>query len=199
MTDIIVPIDYTPLKQVIPPGETILYSDVMRLSANISLTDLGSDMVNYETHALITDGGVAFTIINSKRPTRKGRIELYNYYPWDQIKEVTYMLSMASIEIHNRKAGTLILKRNKKKEDKNEFFERKKEFIYKFAPIFIQKREEWLRSPILNEKGRTLITGHKLSDIEFGYRSSISSLEKLKKKEEKRKLKAEKKKKKMKK
>lgn len=167
----------------------------MRLSASTS--DIGVPSranVSYETHAIITDGGVAFTIINSKRPTRKGRIDLYNYYPWDQILEVTYSLSMARIDIHKKKVGTLILMRNKEKEDKNEFFGRKTEFIYKIAPVFIQKREEWLKSPILNEKGRTLITNHDLPDLKFGYKQSISSLEKLKKKVEKKKLKGERKK-----
>jgi len=182
MTDFIVPIDYTELKSVIPPDDTILYSDIMKLTAK------GTNNTIYKTHVLLTDGGVAYTIIDSKRTTRRGKIDVFNYYPWYEI------FNIMGKDIHiNWTFGRIYLIQHKETEDKAAFLKRKSEFLHKFVPILLQKKEEWLKTPILSPEGRTPIARHLPREVESGYKITKAQFENFKKKEDKRKLKEEKK------
>ncbi|UCC19314.1 MAG: hypothetical protein JSV62_14610 [Promethearchaeota archaeon] len=143
MSDIYVPIDFSDLKSVIPPGEDIIYSTLARGETPIGTTITGSKVkyVKYISHILMTPNGVAYTV-----PTKKPKKEppVKRYTPWGEIHGIA---SAGKLGTGFSISLTLPFKlvREENFETKESFEKRSKEFVAKFRPLIIEKKEEWLR------------------------------------------------------
>jgi len=139
MSDIYVPIDYSSLKSIIPSGEEILYSTLCNVRMMLSQ---GPKTIHYKwkTHVLITPNGIAYFMpdtLNRKAPL------LAKYSTWDEIYRI-FSMGKIGYGFSLRKAFDFKLIRDGVFETKEKFNERSKEFVAKFRPLLIKKKEEWL-------------------------------------------------------
>ncbi|MFX0102238.1 MAG: hypothetical protein ACFFCS_21915 [Candidatus Hodarchaeota archaeon] len=147
MAEIYIPIDSTNLKDVIPPGEDILYSTMCQ--GTYAYRTLNQTIsVKFNAHALLTTGGIAYTCAN-----RGGQMQNY-YEPWWRVFQVVKILKWRGFVINRpdligspmRKLNivSFSLKQNEGFETEEKFKERNQEFVGKFRPLLIQRRQEWL-------------------------------------------------------
>jgi len=139
--DIYVPVDFSPVKQVIPQDEEIIYS-----TACIAKFSTGSSTKTFSSHLLITREGVAFTI-----PKRKQVVG--SYVPWHEIFSVrSSKLCLTSLNILN-------LTNVKAYETKKKFKHRALEFPIKIAPLFLEKKIPWIQEQ--KERKKIMAPAHK--------------------------------------
>lgn len=141
MAEIYVPIDFSDIKNVIPPGEDIIYST---LCQGTHSQNLGTKTKTWKwiSHCLMTKNGVAYTfpsLQKKKEPPQK------IYSKWEDILAIAsagkfgvgFTLSLIT---------SYKLVRNENFETKEKFKERSKAFVAKFRPLVIKKQEEWLEA-----------------------------------------------------
>ncbi len=138
MSGIYVPIDYSDIKNVIPPGEDIIYST---LCIGFTLQSLGTKTKTYRwaSHVLMTPNGVAYTFPDmTKRKAPPKQV----YSSWDKFDTIVSK-GKSSVGI-NARFVEFRLVREENYESKEKFKDRLKEFIAKFRPLLIKKKEQWL-------------------------------------------------------
>lgn len=140
MAEIIIPIETTSLKSIIPAGDEITYSTL----ANVRKVQ-GNKLFDWKSHLLVTQNGFAMTIPGADKKLN-GR-----YFSWVNV-----------YRIYRRKAR-IPGKRNiitnwhflaegyiwsiwydNKSETEDQFGERSMTFGAKVIPIIIQRKQEWL-------------------------------------------------------
>ena len=141
MGEIYVPIEYSEVINIVPPGEEILYSTMCKMTY---LSPSGS-ISRWISHVLLTEGGLACT--NAKD---KGSFEL-KYIPWTKVvfisgKAFTIDLGDKYPSTMDHHMVTCVLLRNPNFETEETFRERKTRFPTIFVPLLIQKKEEFLQS-----------------------------------------------------
>ena len=135
MSEIYVPIDSSDVKEVIPPGEDIIFSSLAKAHGYS-----GNSSVSWNTHVLFTSNGIAF-----KRPEDFGRKKspMINIYAqWEAAHSFMSVGKMgAGFTIRGCTLGFVL---NKDVETKEKFQERTKEFIAKYRPYLIEKKEKYV-------------------------------------------------------
>ena len=184
MSDIYVPINYSDINKIIPPGEEIIYSTLCK---GVLLLSQGTKSITYKwkTHVLITPNGIAYT----KPNTLKKKAVLQEYSTWDEIYRII-SVGKFGIGFSLRKAFDFKLIRDVNFETKEKFNERSKEFVAKFRPLLIKKKEQWLE---LNRNNPD-IKKRRINKIKKSLAINKQLEEKRKAKEAKRKVKEMKKK-----
>jgi len=130
MTDIYVPIDYSNLKAVIPPGEDIIYSTLCK--AKKSSTGMaGVTTTKWISHVLMTPKGIAFM-----EPRRKKSMKL-KYFDWYKIRRISKTIIPITLKIF------LKLEREPNFESKGDYNKRVNEFREKFKVIIEKRKKEW--------------------------------------------------------
>jgi hypothetical protein len=104
MSNIYIPIDHTNVKEVIPPGENIIYST---LCSAVERGGVGPTRYKkkYKSHILVTDKGIAFTIpkwrkepmsiykpLEEVRITKKGKLSLSVKRPNEPALGIAYFV-----------------------------------------------------------------------------------------------------------
>jgi len=156
MPEGLVPIDYSNLRDVIPPGEDILYSTLCAAKT----MNIGIDTVNvknyksysWKTHALLTETGIAFTYpkkINYKAKELKNNPNLQDnqFVPWENTLGIAKVkkrgrISLCDIKGKINYSPWLYLVRFTDEESKKQYDERMENFLRKFVPIQKSKREK---------------------------------------------------------
>lgn len=136
-------IESSDVKDIIPQREEIIYSSLATVKRENS-----DSCHKWTTHLLITPNGIAF------KESKGMSGELINsYYNWYKIQSIKNFKN-PSIIIHkdNASSYSLSLKRNESFETKKDFKERRKEFVAKFNPIFIKRKQQWLQNEKSNLK-----------------------------------------------
>ena len=137
--DVYVPIDFSDTKSVIPPGEDIIYSTLCKASGAWTIGNK-TKTAKWLSHVLITPSGVAFS--KPVNPSDK-KLTLENtYLPWHEIDSIASLgrfgLGFAVYPMSFK------IKREENFETEETFNKRKDEFIPKFRPLLIQRKDEWL-------------------------------------------------------
>lgn len=139
MSDIYVPIDFSDIKNKIPPGEDIIYSTLCK---GFTSQTVGTKTKTWRwiSHVLMTPNGVAYTFPNMKK---KKAPPLQIYSVWDEIHSIASAGKLgAGFQLSRFSSFKLVREENF--ETKEKFKERSKEFIAKFRPLIIKKKEQWL-------------------------------------------------------
>ena len=139
MSDIYVPIDFSDIKNKIPPGEDIIYSTLCKGYTSMYI---GTKIKkwNWISHVLMTPNGVAYTFPNT---TNRKAPPLQIYSTWDEILAIVSMGKfVAGFSLSFTTSFKLVREENF--ETKEKFNERSKEFIAKFRPLLIKKKDQWL-------------------------------------------------------
>jgi len=139
MSDIYVPIDYSDIKNKIPPGEDIIYSTLCKGQTS---QNLGTKTKRWTwiSHVLMTPNGLVYTFPDVRK---KKAPPLQIYDTWENIKSIVSVGKFGTGFVLSR--GTdFKLVRGEDFETKEKFKERSKEFIAQFRPLLIKKKEEWL-------------------------------------------------------
>lgn len=156
MSDIYVPIDFSDLKSVIPPGEDIIYSTLCKGIATIDEVTKRKT-TTWITHVLFTQNGVAWV---KPHYTKKRKTPTQEYTPLVDINYLFYDI-IPSFRIG---PARLFLAREKIFETKENFRERSVSFLPRFAPLIIEKKEQWLReygdNPEIKERLKKRIRKH---------------------------------------
>ena len=144
MAEIYVPIDFSEVKNVIPPGEDIIYSS---LAKGMAVSVVKNKRFTWQTHFLATNNGVAITIpLNvsyTKRAIKKLEYPSPLYYiPWGNIIFNKYNAMVVYANADRPLTCTFLLLRNKNFETKEKFKERRSQFAPKFSGIQIAKRKQ---------------------------------------------------------
>jgi hypothetical protein len=134
-------INYSELESVIPLGEEVIYRTVCL--GNIEATaQMGMKMqhksATWNSPVLITSNGVAYTAPNIKKSKSVPEVK---YIPWGEI--FGFVGKGPRTGLMPVLFTYLILAKDES-ESKEDYENRKKEFIDKFQPLFIEKREKWL-------------------------------------------------------
>ncbi|MFX1411625.1 MAG: hypothetical protein ACFFA6_14830 [Promethearchaeota archaeon] len=169
MSDIYVPIDYSEVKNVIPPGEDIVYSTLCKVTNNISSIG-GSTTQKWISHVLITTKGVAFTI-----PQKKGPIEL-TYLFWYDIDKVFSRGFMLRPKFSI--TTQFLLTRDSNFESKESFKERHKLFKGKLLPIIVQALVDKEKEIEANPDGFAKDIKSKVKSKLAKYGKALSKIEK---------------------
>ena len=139
MSDIYVPIDFSDLKSVIPPGEDIIYSTLCNGFTSVRLVRK-TRTYNWNTHLLMTPNGIAYYMPDT---TKKKAPLLPMYSTWDEIFAIMGMGKLGcGFSMINGLSFKLLREANF--ETKDNFKERSREFVVKFRPLLIKKKEQWL-------------------------------------------------------
>jgi acyl-CoA-binding protein len=150
-----IPIDYSNLKDVIPPGEDILYST---LCVAETVSGINTPLVKdykkhtWKTHVLLTENGIAFTYprdINYKKKELKNNPNLQDnhFIPWENTLGIAKVkkrgrISLCDIKGKINYSPWLYLVNFTDKESKKQYIERMDNLINSFAPIQSLKREK---------------------------------------------------------
>ncbi|MFX1297870.1 MAG: hypothetical protein ACFFD2_23865 [Promethearchaeota archaeon] len=137
MTDIYIPIDYTNLKSVIPPGEDIIYSTLCKVTQTLLAGE-----IKWESHVLMTTKGFAYTK-PQERKLLKGI-----YVDWNRIKlgRKTMGLRLTFFK----------LKRDPNYESRETFDKRSQNFKATIKPIVDARKKEW-EAKVPNKRDRKKI------------------------------------------
>jgi hypothetical protein len=128
MTEIYVPIDYSDLKSVIPPGEDIIYSSLCQ--ANMSF---GPRTEKWNSHILLTKNHFAYTKPVKRKAPESILFPLYKLWLF------------APNTIYINKLFSFRLKQDPNYETKENFKKRGKEFGYKFLPYLLEAKQNHLK------------------------------------------------------
>lgn len=153
MTEIYLPIDFSKTREVIPPGEEIIYSTMCAGKGEFLE---GNKRINYDwlSHFLLTENGVAFTIPLDASHTKK-QIKNLNprkehYLPWYNIIVVPGRTGdkpgfiIEKIENEIKMMCFMELVPTPDSESEESFNKRKMLFFEKFKPIQEEKKKEML-------------------------------------------------------
>ena len=138
MSNIFVPIDYSPIKDKIPPEEDILYSSLFKVNYELRLLKN-----KFTSHAIITNRNIYYWIpyIGKVKPPKLDVERLCNAYP----------IGNGFFEFPN--FGKFVIKREPNLESKEEFKERKKKFPLTLIPIVLEDVRVQLDFLQANRKG----------------------------------------------
>ena len=139
ISDIYVPIDFSDVKSKIPPGEDIIYSTLCKGTASQTIGNK-SIMWTWISHVLMTPNGLAYTLPDK---TKKKAPPIQVYSPWEEIFAIVSAGKLGT-GITLSKYTSFKLIREEHFETKEKFKERSKEFVAKFRPLLMEKREKWL-------------------------------------------------------
>lgn len=128
MTDIYVPLDYSPLKSVIPPGEDIIDSSLAQAVAKS-----GNYTAKWLSHVLLTPKSFAYT-----RPKRRKAPEL------ECVPLYTVWLFVPEWILY-KKLVRFQFRRDPNFETKETFLIRTIEFAHKFIPYLLEAKRERLK------------------------------------------------------
>ena len=132
MTDIYVPIDYSNLRAVIPPGEDIIYSTLClaKIKSSRGIGYVEYTTTKWKTHVLMTPKGFAYI---------DGRNSFAYYDDWYNVWAITKR------RIMYQKGGGLyfIVKPDVSYETYAAFRERLKNFVPTIRPILKARKKEW--------------------------------------------------------
>ncbi|MFX1377013.1 MAG: hypothetical protein ACFFA0_14505 [Promethearchaeota archaeon] len=136
MTDIYVPIDYSNLRAIIPPGEDIIYSTLctakIRTSSGIMIGYVRFTIKKWNTHVLMTPNGFAY-IDGRYNPPQAFYDDWYNV--WTITKRRIMYESGGGLHF--------IVKPDNKYESSAEFRIRLKNFVPTIRPILEARKKEW--------------------------------------------------------
>lgn len=151
MSEIYVPIDFSNARDVIPPGEDIIYSTICAGKGEF-LEGTKSTTYKWESHFLLTDKGVAFTIpldvSHTKKQIKNLNPRAEHYLEWHNIIVVPGRTGdkpgfiVDKIENEIKITCFFELVRNPNFESEEKFQDRKQLFFDKFKPIQEQKRND---------------------------------------------------------
>lgn len=117
----------------VPEGDEIVYSTLCK--GNIIY---GNKTYNWVSHILISNNGIAHVYPDVYT---KGNPIFSDYTLWDDVDSI---IKITRRTIINVKGFTYEFFRFKEVESPEDFKKRKKEFVARFRPILIEKKEKWL-------------------------------------------------------
>jgi hypothetical protein len=129
-----VPIESSNLQSIIPEEDSILYSTLWK--GNIIY---GNKTYNWKSHILITTTGVAHMYPDIYT---KGNPMQSDFTEWGQVDSIIKLGKLRMVI--NIKGFTYELFRLKEVESGEDFQNRRNEFLARFRPVLIKKKEEWL-------------------------------------------------------
>lgn len=151
MSDIHLPIDYSNLKAVIPPGEDIIYSTLCIVIDSLTVPLITK---NWLSHVLLTTKGLAYT-----KPKRKKSLQAF-YVDWNNVKNVYMGGIRLKILIDLRLARDPIFESNEA------FIMRKNRFRTTIKPVMEKRKKEWeLKVP--NKMERNTITKNRKFEMDL--------------------------------
>ncbi len=170
MSDIYIPIDYSEVKNIIPPGEDIVYSTLCKVRNTISHTMGGSTTRKWISHVLITTKGIAYTI-----PQKKAPIEL-RYLFWYDIDKVFSRGFMLRPKF--KIVTEFILAQDPNFESKESFKERHKLFKEKLLSVIVTALTDKQKEIEVNPDGFTKEVKVKVKDKLLKYGKALRKTEK---------------------
>ena len=137
MSEIIVPVDYSNVSNVIPPGEDIIYSSIAKASTTYIKTT-----IFWETHILFTSNGIAFSRPENWNKPKKSDV-LNVYYSWHKVSGMSMvrMLGGAGFGVDKINMNIIGPKDDLPKDQRKE---RAEAFIAKYRPLLIEKKVKYL-------------------------------------------------------
>ncbi|MBA7484820.1 hypothetical protein ES707_20351 [subsurface metagenome] len=145
IAEIYVPINFSCVREIIPPGVDILYSTLCKGRAEEFLVNQ-KKIFTWTSHILITNMGIAFTIplnvSHSKRILRAENLSGLHFYRWHRIEVIPNGFKACGIKDEIRLNCTFILAREVNFESKEKYNERKAQFLPKFYPLNNQHTAE---------------------------------------------------------
>ncbi|MFX0099707.1 MAG: hypothetical protein ACFFCS_09000 [Candidatus Hodarchaeota archaeon] len=142
--NIFVPIDYSDAVNHVPAGEQIIYSTMVEYVQQ-RVNDIATAASRYVTHMLITENGMVYNKIKSKKKPPE-----YRYIPWTDIYSTGQRMGWGYISTGmsiQPGAEIFYLRQDKNFEDKKTFKERSKKFPLVSLPLIIQSKKDLLQSP----------------------------------------------------
>ncbi|MFW9818806.1 MAG: hypothetical protein ACFFE5_04285 [Candidatus Thorarchaeota archaeon] len=141
ISDIYVPIDYSDLKSIIPPGEDIIYSTLCKGIASVPHKyDARKKIITkWATHILITPNGIAWNKPNyytKKQPSTQEYTNLEFIDRFFRMKVVGSGFSFYPADLK--------VVRDENYESKEKFKERSRKFVSTIAPYAIERKKKWL-------------------------------------------------------
>ncbi len=145
--EIYVPLESTNLRQAIPSGDKILYSTMCSAQIMGQLSFTGTkytqSVSHFQSHVILTTGGVAFTIPGEKD------VDL-QYFPWHEVTNLYYHPNFPDKKGFELKRINFFLERSGSTETEEKFRERLKGFIDRFRPIILKEKQKWLDANMNN-------------------------------------------------
>jgi len=130
MSDFYVPIDFSDLQYIIPSGEQIIYSTLCKC-ASVETSGTKTKITRWKSHVLFTNNGVAYK--------RAGSIK-NRYIPWVDVHGMI-LIGGKGFMVNNI---DFKLMRDPNLETNEQFIKRTREFLLKYPPLIIEKKERWL-------------------------------------------------------
>jgi hypothetical protein len=131
MVELYVPIEATNVCSVIPPGEEILCSTLICMD-----TYNPKDMSYWNSHLLVTEKGLAFTVPQRDR-TVQLKYQLWADIPGMEIKSRLWHVLMNGYRF-------FLTRKDEQAESKESLHARDVAFFQQFIPILIARKKEWL-------------------------------------------------------
>ena len=142
MSKIYVPIEYTNVREAIPPGEDIIYSTIMR-----AFFVGGNKKYRFKSHVLMTPNGFAWTNPIRTKKREPPKIEYYNWTKVKKVKGIGFFISPIDVFALERLDGY---------ETKINYKKRALEFGAFILPIMIdyakRRREEMANDPSIKDR-----------------------------------------------
>ncbi|MBN1217280.1 MAG: hypothetical protein JXA99_17800 [Candidatus Lokiarchaeota archaeon] len=183
ISDIIVPISVSTLKDLIPESDDIFFSTL----ATNTIT-IGNRIYKWNTHLLVSTSGVTCRLLNYMHPT-KPMVDLFT--PWHDVVVGEGVLDVWNSEINSKiyHVGRPMIDKLNKDESKEQYYKRRLNFYDKFHLIQIQKTTEFLEK-IKNDPN---VQKRFIKACESRLKTSYENEQYIRKWQEKRRIKEEKK------
>ncbi len=183
ISDIIVPLSISGLKDLIPEDDDIIFSTL----ATSTIT-IGNRIYKWNSHLLVSTSGVAGRLLNYMHPTRP-MVDLFT--PWHNIVVGDGSVDVWNSEINSKvyHVGVFIIDKLNKDESKEQYYKRRLDFYDKFHSIQIQKTTEFLEK-IKNDPN---VQKRFIKACESRLKTSYENEQYIRKWREKRRMKEEKK------
>jgi len=160
IAQIYVPIDSSALKDILPPGEDIIYSALFK--AKMIDPYKQNRVIRWKSHVLFTNNYVAFQTLDNyskKKPL------LNQHAPWG---EINYLTSVGKLGVGFQifRRFEYFLTRDEQYETKEKFKERSNKFVETFRPHLIEKKKEYLEKLKMDPSIRKKTLKHHQKQLE---------------------------------
>ncbi len=182
MSDFYVPINISDLHTIIPSGEQIIYSTLCKC-ATVETSVRKTKITKWNSHVLFTNNGVAY----NKADSHKKKAPFTKMYSrWEDVQGMILIGGKGFL------LNTMMdfkLMREENLETNEQFIKRTREFLLKYPPFIIEKKERWLEenrdNPEIKKNRKKWMTAS-IIRLKGNYRRILAKEQKIKAKEEKK-------------
>ncbi|MHA1239588.1 MAG: hypothetical protein ACTSQU_02230 [Promethearchaeota archaeon] len=182
MSDFYIPIEISDLQYILPPGEQIVYSTLCRC-ALVKTIGNKTQVLKWNTHVLFTNNYVAY---NKPDSFKKNSSYQQKYSRWEDVQG---MILIGGKGFVLNATMDFKLMRDINLETEEQFIKRTREFLLKYPPFIIEKKERWLEenrdNPEIKKRRKKWMTSS-IIRLKGNYRRILAKEQKIKAKEEKK-------------